>query len=467
MPTDTELIARARAGEKDAFAVLIRRYQGLVYGLAYHRLGHFADAEDIAQEVFVKAFRHLERIEQPEHFAAWLRAVTVNECIGWLRRKRPIVSLEDAEVVPSLTSSAVAEWRQRELETEIRQIVEALPEPGRLIVSLYYLSGLSHKEIGGFLGLTANAIAQQLHRARRQLKVLLADMEEEYAMNRLPDDFAQEVLRRVTLYPVEEGYVTTNLGEGDVQGLMLGVGERGSDESIITLWMRRDDLAALAPAKPGEDAGEKKKRAMHHLLRMMEAFDIIIRQAVLRLADARLCFAVLHISRQGSEMVIDLRPSDALFLATHVKAPVYVEESVVRQGNVGEDGVPVPEERIDVEKWRAEIHAISLHSRLQDKAFALGLSPEEMVDTIRYRVDESAGVIHLWLEALPDRQAAFDLAEYRLGVDILLQQAGQRFIAGLWHNGKAYTAYYSLLEGDIRTRIVPGIDAGRSGEMHQ
>ena len=95
--TDSELVQLTHAGDTASFGELVRRYQGLIYGLAYHRIGNFADAQDIAQEAFVKAFRRLDQLDQPERFAAWLKTIAANECRMWLRARPDDIPLDDAQ----------------------------------------------------------------------------------------------------------------------------------------------------------------------------------------------------------------------------------------------------------------------------------------------------------------------------------------------------------------------------------
>ncbi len=218
--TDAELVQTAQTGNATAFGQLVRRYQGLIYGVTYHQVGNFADAQDIAQEVFVKAFRSIDRLQSPERFASWLKAIAVNECKMMLRGSRRTVPLEEVELSPSYAYLAQQSWKRQERQADIRRAVDSLPEKSRLAVTLHYLSGLSHREIGEFLGITANAVTQNLHRARRQLKqILLAEIEEGYTMNRLPETFTEDVLCRITLYPIKQGYFVTADGEGDTQGM--------------------------------------------------------------------------------------------------------------------------------------------------------------------------------------------------------------------------------------------------------
>ena len=455
--TDAELVQLTRTGDMVAFGELIRRYQGLIYGVAYHQVGNFTDAQDIAQEVFVKAFRCLHQLEQPERFAPWLKTVAANECKMWLRGSRLAIPLEEAELMPSYMSLAVESWRRRERQTEIRQAVASLPERSRLMLTLHYLSGLSHREIGEFLGIAANAVSQHLYRARQQLKeMLMAEIEEGYAMNRLPESFTQEVLGRVTLYPMIEEQFITAQGEGDVRGFMMGVGERGPEETFITLWMRQDDLDDIVLGTPPSRSAEKPKgRAFESAIGILNAFGIEIRQVVLRLSDAGQCRANVDLKQGDTQVTVDMRPSDALGLAVRVRAPIFAEEPVVRQGNVGEDDVPTPQAPIDSDEFKTSLQMCHQVYLLRDKAWEIGLSPEDLVDTIHYRKNDAEGTLRIWIEAIPDRELTLSLEEYGAGVERLFGHARDRQKEEFVRGRKRYHVYYSLLDEDARIRIVP------------
>ena len=88
MDQDAGMVRRALEGRGGAFGVLVEKYQGLVHGLAFHLVGNLADAEDLAQDAFVKAYQNLHRLEDPAKFARWIRRIVANECKMWLRRRR-------------------------------------------------------------------------------------------------------------------------------------------------------------------------------------------------------------------------------------------------------------------------------------------------------------------------------------------------------------------------------------------
>ncbi|MDO8585707.1 MAG: DUF151 domain-containing protein [Armatimonadota bacterium] len=470
---DAELVAAARAGDAAGFGELVRRYQGLIYGLAYHQVGNFADAQDIAQNAFVKAFRRLDQLEQPECFSAWLKTIAANECKTWIRASRSAIPLEDAETRPSYASLSANKWRQHERQTEVRRAVASLPERSRLMVDLHYLSGLSHREIGEFLGVRANAVAQHLYRARQQLKqMLMPEIEEGYAMNKLPESFTEDVLGRITLYPVEEGKFMVCDGDGDARGMTMAVEGVGPEKSYITLWMRQDDLDdVVLGTLPRRTAEKAKGRALNSALELLNALGIELKQVEIRLSGDRKCRAAVRLAQDNTETTVDMRPSDALGLAVRVKAPVYVEEPVVRRGNVGEDDLPTPDSDMDPDTHNEEYEKFRWHDRLVDKVFEMGVSTEDCIDTVRFRKDEANGVLRVWLEAVPEKEATFDLMEYGPGVEMIFDLGGRRGATGRLCEGdpvrgfrRRYKLLYSLLGGDARVRVILEAPDAQEGE---
>ena len=97
---DEKLVSQTLAGDRDAFGVLVHKYQDMVYTYAYQKVRNVADSQDITQEVFLKAFRHLQKLRHPHLFRSWLYTIMSNECKRWLvrvmKRRRHEIALEQA-----------------------------------------------------------------------------------------------------------------------------------------------------------------------------------------------------------------------------------------------------------------------------------------------------------------------------------------------------------------------------------
>lgn len=461
--TDAQLVEQTRNGDNSAFGDLVRRYQGLIYGLAYHRLGSFADAQDIAQETFIKAFRSLDQLVEPERFAPWLKTIAANECKMLLRACRPTAPLDEIESMPSHAARSAQDWQRTERHADIRRAVDSLPDRSRLMVTLHYLSGHSHEEIGKFLGVEPNAVAQHLHRARRQLKdILMREIEEGYEMNKLRESFTEQVLGRITLYPIAEGRIMISDGGGDVRGLIMAITDHGAEKSYITLWTREADLneITLGPL-PHRTSENPKGRALDSALDLIKALGAQITRVVLHLVEARRCLARVHLRQCRKDFTLDMRPSDAIALAFRAKAPILAEQSVIDRGNVSEDDITAPDTDMDPIAHSEEFDRLRKHDLIIDKVYAMGISVEDCVDTVRFRKDEARGVLRVWLEAIPGSEITLDLNEYAPGVEMIFDLARRRGPGGRMFDGdpsrgfaRRHKHLYSMLGEDARMRVV-------------
>src|SRR6266567_3595355 len=176
---DRELVRRAQGEDKEAFEELIRRHQHRVFAVAGGILRRREDVEDIAQQVFVKAYFSLKRFDQRAAFSTWLYKITVNECWDMLRKRkvRPLVYEADLseEQARQVLSSAEQGKDQPDISErlEARQRVErlldGLDERDRLMLILKEVEGFSIEEIADVLNLNANTVKVRLFQARRRV----------------------------------------------------------------------------------------------------------------------------------------------------------------------------------------------------------------------------------------------------------------------------------------------------------
>ena len=195
---DAELVQQTLAGEVESFGRLVDRHRGAVQALAYHRIGHFEDAEDIAQESFVTAYLKLRQLRQPECFAAWLRQLTLNYCRKWMKKQRATIPFEEIEASTAGSEPSPVELLE---ENEARRLVhcslQKLGENNRLVVSLHYLGAMSYEEIARFLDLPLTTVRGRVHRAKKQLKGhLMQTIEDTLRGEQLDDDFTRKVLEQ-------------------------------------------------------------------------------------------------------------------------------------------------------------------------------------------------------------------------------------------------------------------------------
>ncbi|MBN2311056.1 MAG: RNA polymerase sigma factor, partial [Candidatus Hydrogenedentes bacterium] len=186
--SDTLAIEAVKNGETERYSKLVDRYQSMVYGIAWSRLGDAGLCEDAAQETFVRAFRYLRALRNPEKFGAWLGRIARNVSTSMLRRhKRELARRERwrLEQPPSDKDSGKDEEDESLSET-LRRTVSALPATHRECLVLFYVEGKSIKEAAEALGISESAMKTRLHRARTTLRGRLEERIESSLSNLEP-----------------------------------------------------------------------------------------------------------------------------------------------------------------------------------------------------------------------------------------------------------------------------------------
>jgi len=176
---ELQWIAAARRGDRHAFSKLVQAYQIPVYNLAYRMLGNAQEAEDAAQETFLRAYKRLNTYLPEKKFSNWILSIASHHCIDLLRRRRfQWLSIEDDPVTAWLSSNEEqpdAAALRGERAEEVRALLERLEPSYRAPLVLRYWHDLSYKEIAGVLDLTEPAVKTRLHRARLQMADLLEE----------------------------------------------------------------------------------------------------------------------------------------------------------------------------------------------------------------------------------------------------------------------------------------------------
>jgi len=170
------LVARLRQGDHRAFEELVIAYQHRVFGVALRMLGNRAEAEEIAQETFLRAHRALPEFRGDARLHTWLYAIASRLCLNRLASAdRRLLRADDEPLAAASADepSAAARMERAELDAAVREAIAALPEERRIVVVLRDLEGLSYEEIGEVLELEPGTVRSRLHRARLDLKAKL------------------------------------------------------------------------------------------------------------------------------------------------------------------------------------------------------------------------------------------------------------------------------------------------------
>lgn len=164
---DRWLVEKARAGDVDAYEVLVRRHRGRIYRIALRMLGDPHDAEDVAQDVLIQVWTALAGFTGASAFTTWLYRIVVNRCLNQIRRRRwarPVLDT-DPPPVAGAEDTVVAQHRVR----ATLEAVAALPPDQRAVIVLHQLEGLSYREVATIVNVSEDAVRGRLHRARLSL----------------------------------------------------------------------------------------------------------------------------------------------------------------------------------------------------------------------------------------------------------------------------------------------------------
>ncbi|MBC8229288.1 sigma-70 family RNA polymerase sigma factor [bacterium] len=174
MSTEIALIQKTLDGETGAFGQLVVQYQQQIYRLIYRIIGNAADAQDIAQEVFIKAYQNLETLKDPRCFQAWLMKIARNSCYNWIRQRQDNLFSLDQEMIeyhtmqfPPAPDEVII---KEELYERVMSAISELPEKDKKVIELFYLEEKSYQEIQQQLGISKSVLGWRLSNARAKLR---------------------------------------------------------------------------------------------------------------------------------------------------------------------------------------------------------------------------------------------------------------------------------------------------------
>ena len=177
-PQDAEVVRRVLGGDREAFRMLVRRYQDPLYRYALSMTSQDDVAADVVQAALVKAYTQMARCRDPERFGAWVFRIVANACKDHLksRRRRDVSLDDDGAVVPVASGDPSAELERSELRRELNDALAQLNEPMRQAFVLKHVEGRSYEEIADMLNVSVPALKMRVHRAREALRETLEEV---------------------------------------------------------------------------------------------------------------------------------------------------------------------------------------------------------------------------------------------------------------------------------------------------
>ncbi len=182
---ESELVRRARRGDREAFGALVQRYQQRVVGVARALVHNPDDALELGQETFIRAFQNLSSFEGRSSFSTWLYRIASNLAIDWRRKENryPVAHGEEADnelrKIPSAQGDSFGAVARDELNHKVREALKQLTPEHRQVILLREMEGLSYEEISEILDCPKGTVMSRLHYARSHLRSLLKDLQAE------------------------------------------------------------------------------------------------------------------------------------------------------------------------------------------------------------------------------------------------------------------------------------------------
>lgn len=170
-PDDRDLVRRVRRGEVDAFGDLVRRYQQSVFNVALRVLRNREDAEDLAQDAFIRAYERLDRYDIDRPFGPWVHRLTANLAINSLKRRRTLFELDEERDRTSPAGHSAPEQAlvRKERDRDLHAALTSLPAHYRAAIELRHFQEMSYQQIAAALGVPLNTARSHLYRGRRLL----------------------------------------------------------------------------------------------------------------------------------------------------------------------------------------------------------------------------------------------------------------------------------------------------------
>ncbi len=319
--TDTQLVALARAGRKQAFGQLIDRHGARARRLARDMVGDGDAAQELAQEACVQAYLSLEHLRDGAHFGSWLGGIVFNVCRSHLRERQTARrAAQGLTVLAAPNPQAVAE--EREQRRLIAEAIDSLSPENRAATRLFYYEQHSLKETAALLGISVVAAKGRLHKSRQQLKARLLPFYP-HLEHALPSKPRRKRMIRVTV----SGVYMHQEEDRPAQHFLKLADESGRH---LQIWIGQPEAGAISFAL--EKASTERPMTMDLLVNFFREAGATLEEVRIEALKQETFYAVLTVRFPDGTRDMDARPSDAIALALRTGSPIFVTPEVMEIG---------------------------------------------------------------------------------------------------------------------------------------
>jgi RNA polymerase sigma factor (sigma-70 family) len=318
---DGELVQAALLGQKDAFAELVTRHWATAVALAARLLGSADLARDAAQEATITAMTGLDRLRAPDRFGAWFCGITLNVARRWLRQLRA----ELPTVLPDRTSDDPGPDERAELAelaASVRAVVAELADGQRHAVLLFYLQGLTHREVAAELAISVGAVKSRLHQARAALTPSLAPLFTAAEETPMTATASSPAWADVLVTEIRRSKAGDSASRMHVMVLAEREGPRR-----LPVWVGPAEATALALSLESTETPRPLTYQMAGSI--LEAAGSHVTEVRITRLAGKVFYAVIVVDGPAGRHEVDARPSDAVNLAMVTGAPVRVDSALL------------------------------------------------------------------------------------------------------------------------------------------
>jgi len=364
-PSDAELVYAARSGLREPMAELLRRHWDVAVLLAERVLGSPDLARDAVQEAAIAAMTDVERLRSPDRFGAWFCGIALNVSRKWLRQlrsERPGLLTEP----PSNAAGPAEAAEIADTAARVRRAIAALADGQQDAVRLFYLQGLSHREVAAELGISVGAVKARLHQARAALAPRLVQFSTTTEREATVTQTGTEQVEWAEV--VVTGVGRTEHGDTEQYEHVMILAERDGDR-LLPIWIGPAEASVLALAL---ESVETPRPFPYKLAAgLVEAAGSRVTEVRITQLIAPIFYAVVEVQGPAGPREVDARPSDAVNLAVVTGVPIRVNAELFHVTAPADRDKVVRKVRLATADIAAETQ-----QRIQERSKRSGPSPE-------------------------------------------------------------------------------------------